>query len=165
MIVNAWVCFSLGGYVYVLFIFIYVSALFKTSSNFWMHKGSSQPSSFPSARSPLDNEGVWLPQRVQAPVFINQRTGTGQNGTPDSSLQEAHGKETADTQAALVLVQTQDQCSQSCVQIHPIILHSKEMVPLWEFTFLPVYKYLLSFPHKICMTDWDRAGILQVKPG
>lgn len=112
MIVNAWVCFSLGGYVYVLFILVYVSALFKTSSNFWMHKGSSQLSSFPSARSPLDTEGVWLPQRLQAPISMNQRTRTGQNGRAASSLQAAHGRETADTQAALVVVQTQDQGSQ-----------------------------------------------------
>lgn len=53
----------------------------------------------------------------------------------------------------------------SCMQIHPIILHSKAMASLFEFTFFTIYKYLFSFPHKICMTGPARACILQVKPG
>lgn len=81
------------------------------------------------------------------------------------------------TQAASVVVQTQDQSSQITrrlgallkpipEQIHPIILHFKGMVPLFEFSFfthsqkhLPVFLSMW----KICMIHPARTGILQIK--
>lgn len=175
MIVNAWVCFSLGGYVYVLFIFVYVSALFKTSSNFWMHKGSPQLSSFPSARSSLDTEGVWLPQRLQAPIFMNQRTGTGQQDRMGHQFPHcrkhmeerllAHKLHWWWCRHRIRVPKSWSGWGLLCANpSHHLALQA--MVPLFEFIlFLFIYKYLFSFPHKIGMTDPARAGILQVKSG
>lgn len=110
MIVNAWVRFSLGGYVDVLFIFVYVSALFKTSSDFWMHKGSSQLSSFPSARSPLDTEGAWLPQRLQALFLWIKSWDRTEWDSSSLTARSTLGRDCWHTQAPLGLVQ--DQSSQ-----------------------------------------------------
>lgn len=109
----------------------------------------SSPAFLPSARSALDTEGVWLPRRLQAPIFVNQRTGTGQNGTPASSLQEAHGGETADTQAALLLVQTQDQSSQITQGLGSLVCKSipslgtpRQWCLYLSLLFFPTYKYV-----------------------
>lgn len=76
------------------------------------------------------------------------------------------------TQAAPGVVQTQDQSSQITQRLG-FLVHKSIPSPCtprqWclylSSPFLPIYKYLFSFPHQICMTDPARAGILQVKPG
>lgn len=70
------------------------------------------------------------------------------------------------------VVQTQDQSSQITQRLGSLVHKSipspctpRQWCLYLSSPFLPIYKYLFSFPHQICMTDPARAGILQVKPG
>lgn len=136
-------------------------------------KGSSQLSSFPSLcqRSPW-HRGILTPRATAGPYFYESknwdRTGW------DSIFLTAGSTWSRDCWHTSCTAAGADTGSEfpnhtgaggSCVQIHPIILRFKAMVPLFEFTFSPIYKSLFSFPHKICMADPAMAGILQVKPG
>lgn len=178
MIVNAWICFSLGGYVYVLFIFVYVFCSLQNFLQFldaqmfyqalqislcqnspW-HLGSLTPIATTSFRS----------------LFLRIKCiGTGQNKTPASPLHEAHGRETTDTHKLhrwwcrhrigfpksyrrwghFWNQYLRKSIPSSCTQGSGAFI--------WVCLFLPTYKYLFSFPCEICMIHPARTGILQVK--